>query len=72
LFAELVERIGFVGAVLTAYLCEECIGIVSPADGSISPCQQVRRVAYVSLRIGIELACQFQIGNRILWAPYLK
>jgi len=71
-FAESVERIGFVGAVLTTYLCEECIGFVSPTDGSISPCQQVRRVACVSLRIGIKFACQLQISDCILCVSRLK
>lgn len=68
LFAELIERIGFIAAELLAQLGEQRFCFLSLAQSHIGSSKQIGRIARVSLRIWIEVACNLQVNERVLWA----
>src|ERR1700761_3945132 len=69
LVTELVEGIGFVGSELMTELGKERGRLVSLAEGGVGPSQQVRCIARVALRVGVETARNLQIRDGISRAP---
>lgn len=68
LFAELIERIGFVRAELIAHLSEQRFCFVSFAQSNVGSSKQIDRIASVPLLSRVKVPRNLQIDERVLGA----